>query len=60
MAITELQNTVKRQQEEIDNLKAVIKTQQKQNPPATPIPADIYITPASLRKAKEDIIRYLN
>ena len=59
-AIMELRQTVKRQQEEIENLKVTIQTQQKQNPPATPIPADIFITPTSLRKAKKDIIRYLN
>jgi len=56
-----LRQTVKRQQEEIDELRRMIQEQAKNTPPAsTPIAADIFITPRSLRKVKKDLWQHLN
>jgi len=61
MALWEMRQMLKRQQEEIDELKRIVQTLDKNNtPPVSPIAADIFITPQSLEQAKKDLIRYLN
>ncbi|MBE5769738.1 MAG: hypothetical protein E7336_00025 [Clostridiales bacterium] len=60
MELTELRQTVKSLEEKVAALENALQSQPKQTPPATPIPADIFITPRSLKKAKSDIQRYLN
>ena len=57
----ELRQTVKRQQEEIDELRRMVQEQAKNTPPTpTPMAADIFITPQSLRKVKKDLWQHLN
>ena len=60
MELTELQQTVKSLEEKVAALENALQSQPKQTPPATPILADIIITPTSLRKAKRDIKQLLN
>lgn len=61
MALWELRQTVKRQQEEIDELRRIVQEQARNTPPtSTPIAADIFITPQSLRKVKKDLWQHLN
>ena len=67
MNIWELRQTVKRQQEQLDamekRIQALEKQVQSQNqtPPASsPIPADIFITPQSLKRAKKELWKALN
>ena len=56
MALWELRQTVKRQQEEIDELRRMVQAQEKNTTPTPmPIAADIFITPQSLRKVKKDL-----
>ena len=61
MALWELRQTVKQQQEEIDELRRMVQALEKNtSPTSTPIAADIFITPQSLRKVKKDLWRHLN
>ena len=61
MDLWEIRETLKKQQEEIDELKRIIQALDKNNtPPAAPIPADIFITPQSLRQVKKDLYKALN
>ncbi len=60
MELMELRQTIQRLEERIAHLESIVQNPPKQTPPATPIPADIFITPSSLRKAKRDIQHYLN
>ena len=60
MELTELKQTIKGQEERIARLESIIQTLEKKTPPATPIAADVFITPSSLKKMKRDIINYLN
>jgi len=61
MALWELRQTVKQQQEEIDELRRMVQALEKNTPPTSPpIAADIFITPQSLRKVKKDLWQHLN
>ena len=61
MELWEMRETLKKQQEEIDELKRIIQALDKNStPPVSPITADIFITPQSLKQTKKDLIRYLN
>ena len=60
MELAEMRQTLQRLEERIAHLESIVQNPPKQTPPATPIPADIFITPTSLRKAKNDLKRYLN
>ena len=61
MELWEMRETLKKQQEEIDELKRIIQALDKNStPPVSPIAADIFITPQSLKQTKKDLIRYLN
>jgi len=60
MELTELRQTVKSLEERVARLESIIQTLEKKTPPATPIAADVFITPSSLKKMKRDIINYLN
>lgn len=44
---------------DMEALKKTVELHTK-NPPSTPLPADIFISPSSIKKAKKDIVRYLN
>ena len=56
-----MRQTVKRQQEEIDELRRMVQALEKNTPPTpTPMAADIFITPQSLRKVKKDLWQHLN
>ncbi|MBQ9944522.1 MAG: hypothetical protein IJO67_09205 [Clostridia bacterium] len=55
-----MRQTIQRLEERIAHLESIVQNPPKQTPPATPIAADIFITPSSLRKAKRDIQHYLN
>lgn len=61
MELWEMRETLKKQQEEINELKRIIQALDKNNtPPSVPIPADIFITPQSLRQVKKDFYKALN
>lgn len=61
MALWEMRQMLKRQREEIEELKHTVQLLQKNDlPTPTPLAADIFITPQSLKQAKKDITRYLN
>ena len=60
MMVAEMQLTIKSQGERIDRLESLVESLQKQTPPTTPIPAEVYITQKSLNKLKNDIARHLN
>ena len=61
MEIEELKQTIKGQEERIARLESIIQTLEKKTPsPAAPPPVDVYATPKSLNKLKNDIIRHLN
>ena len=61
MDLWEIRETLKKQREEIDELKRVIQAFDKNNtPPSAPVPADIFITPQSLRQVKKDLYKALN
>lgn len=56
-----MRETLKKQQEEIDELKRIIQAFDKNtSPPSAPIAADIFITPQSLRQVKKDLYKALN
>ena len=61
MDLWEIRETLKKQQEEIDELKRIIQAFDKNNTlPSAPVPADIFITPQSLRQVKKDLYKALN
>lgn len=60
MELLELRQTIQRLEDKIALLEGMIRNPSNQTPPATPVAADIFITPSSLRKAKRDIQHYLN
>ena len=61
MEIEELKQTIKGQEERIARLESIIQTLEKKTPPpVTPLPVDVYATPKSLNKLRNDIVRYLN
>ena len=61
MELWEMWETLKKQQEEIDELKRIIQAFGKNtSPPSAPIAADIFITPQSLRQVKKDLYKALN
>ena len=61
MEIAELKQTIKNQDERIARLESIIQALEKKTPaPATPIAADVFITPSSLKQMRRDIINYLN
>ena len=61
MELTELKQTIKGQEERIARLESIIQTLEKKTPPpVTPLLVDVYATPKSLNKLRNDIVRYLN
>lgn len=44
---------------ELNSLKKTVEARNKNNTP-TPMMADVYFTPSSMKKAKSELVRYLN
>ena len=60
MEMEEIRQKQKEQDERLDRMEVILQAIDKKNSPTTPIPAEVYITPKSLNKLKNDIARHLN
>lgn len=61
MRLYELEQRLKRVEEENVALRTLCVEKQNQTPPSSvPVLADVFITPKSAKRMKQDIVRYLN
>lgn len=59
MMFRELSQRLDKVEADVENIKQTIRNQ-SMNTPSTPVPADIFITPQSLNKVRNDLRRMLN
>lgn len=59
LMLRELSQRLDKMEAELNLLKKTVEARNKNNTP-TPIMADIYFTPSSMKKAKSELMHYLN